>query len=104
MFTFTVELVGQPFQEQQPEDKLLELRSIHLAAQNVGGFEQEGFELSQGDFFSHLSTSSWEMDEVETLSLQVSQEPLSFFSERSFLPHLIDKQPKAILFSEVHTF
>ena len=51
LFPFPVELVGQAFQEQHPEDELLELRGVHLTAQDVGGFEQEGFELGQGDFF-----------------------------------------------------
>jgi hypothetical protein len=44
-----VELVGQALQEQHAEDEFLELRGIHLAAQDVGGLEQEGFELGEGD-------------------------------------------------------
>ena len=46
LLALTVELVGEPFQEQHSEDELLELGGIHLAAQDVGGFEQEGLELA----------------------------------------------------------
>jgi len=38
-------LVGEPLQEEHPEDEFLELRSIHFAAQDVCGLEEEGFEL-----------------------------------------------------------
>ena len=42
---FAVELVGQALEEQQAEDEFLELGRIHLAAQDVRGLEEEGFEL-----------------------------------------------------------
>ena len=45
-----LELVGKALEEEHPEDKFLELRGIHLAAQDVGGFEKKGFELGKGDF------------------------------------------------------
>ena len=45
-----VELVGKALEEEQAEDEFLELRGIHLATQNVGGFEQEAFELGKRDF------------------------------------------------------
>ncbi len=43
--SLAVELVEEPFQEEHPEDELFELRGIHLAAQDVCGLEEEGFEL-----------------------------------------------------------
>ncbi len=46
-----VELVRQALDEQHAEDEFLELASVHLAAQDVGGSEQEAFELGEGDFF-----------------------------------------------------
>ena len=51
LLALAVEFIRQPFQKQQTEDELLKLRSIHLPAQDVGGFEQGGFELREGDFF-----------------------------------------------------
>ena len=51
LLAFAVELVGEPLQEQHAEDELLELRGVHLAAQDVGGFQKEGLELGEGDFF-----------------------------------------------------
>ena len=48
---FAVELVGEPLEEQHPEDEFLELGRIHLAAQNVRSLEQEGLELSEGNLF-----------------------------------------------------
>ena len=39
-----------PLQEQHPEDVLLELRGIHLAAQDVRRREQVAFQLGQGQF------------------------------------------------------
>ena len=44
LFTF-FEHIRTTFQEQHPEDVFLEFRGIHLAAQNVGGFEHVAFEL-----------------------------------------------------------
>ena len=32
----------EAFQEQHPEDIVLELRGVHIASQNVCGFPQEG--------------------------------------------------------------
>ena len=43
-----LEHVRAPLQEQHPEDVLLELGGIHLAAQDVGGPEEVTFELSEG--------------------------------------------------------
>lgn len=40
---------GQLLQEQHTEDEFLELGCIHLAAQDVGRFEQERFKLGEGD-------------------------------------------------------
>ena len=50
LLTFAVELVGEPLQEQHAEDELLKLRGVHLAAQEVGGLQEEGLELGEGDF------------------------------------------------------
>ncbi len=36
------------------EDIVLELRGIHVAAEDVGGFPQEGFELLEGDLVCHV--------------------------------------------------
>jgi hypothetical protein len=52
-----LEHVGAAFQEQHPEDVFLELGGIHLAAQDVGGFEQVALQLGQGQ--RHLWSSSW---------------------------------------------
>ena len=49
LVTFAVELVGQPLQEQHAEDELLKLRGVHLAAQDVGGLQEEELELGKGD-------------------------------------------------------
>ena len=45
-----VELIGEPLQEQHAEDEFLKLRGVHLAAQDVGGLQEEGLELGEGDF------------------------------------------------------
>lgn len=42
-----VELVGGPLQEEHPEDVLLELRGVHLAAEDVGRSEQMPLKLRQ---------------------------------------------------------
>ena len=52
LLALAVELIGQALEEQHAEDEFLELRGIHLAAQNVGGLKEKGFELGEGDFFS----------------------------------------------------
>ena len=52
LLALAVELVGQALQKEHPEDEFLELRSVHLAAQDIRGFEEEGFELGEGDLFS----------------------------------------------------
>ena len=51
LLAFAVELVGEPLQEQHTEDELLELRGVHLAAQDVGGLQKEGLKLGEGDLF-----------------------------------------------------
>ncbi len=45
-----VEFVRQAFDEQHAENEFLELARVHLAAQDVGGLEQETFQLREGDF------------------------------------------------------
>jgi hypothetical protein len=52
IFTLKVEIVRMAFQEEHPEDKFVEFRSIHLATQNVGGLKKEAFELGKGDLFA----------------------------------------------------
>ncbi len=55
---FQLELIGQALEEEHAEDEFLELRGIHLAAQDVGRLEKEGFELGEGDFFAgHVKRS-----------------------------------------------
>jgi len=53
-----IELVGEALDEEQAEDKFLELRGIHFAAQDVGGFEKEAFELGESDFFAGHSVQN----------------------------------------------
>ena len=50
LLAFAVELVGEPLQEQHAEDELLELRGVHLAAQDICGLEEKRLELGEGDF------------------------------------------------------
>jgi len=45
IFPLTVKLVGKALQEEQAENEFLELRGIHLAAQNIGGLEEKRFQL-----------------------------------------------------------
>jgi predicted naringenin-chalcone synthase len=52
LLALAVEFVREALQKKQAEDEFLELRGVHLATQNVGGFEEEAFELGEGDFFS----------------------------------------------------
>ena len=54
LLALAVELVGEALEEEHAEDEFLELRGIHLAAQNIGGLEEKRFELGKGDFFSGL--------------------------------------------------
>lgn len=46
---FILELVGGTLQEQHPEDVLLELRGVHLPAEDVHGREEVAFELGEGE-------------------------------------------------------
>ena len=50
LFALPVKFIGQPFQKQHPKDEFLEFRGVHLAAQDLSGLEQEGFQLGEGDF------------------------------------------------------
>ena len=52
LLPLAVELIRKPLQKQHPEDELLELRGVHLAAQDVRGLEEEGLELGEGDLVS----------------------------------------------------
>ena len=52
LLALAVKLVGEALEEEHAEDEFLELRGVHLAPQDIGGFEKEGFELGEGDFFS----------------------------------------------------
>ena len=52
LLALAVELIGEALEEEHAEDEFLELRGIHLAAKNIGGFKEKGFELGEGDFFS----------------------------------------------------
>ena len=49
LLAFAVELIRQPLQEQHAEYEFLELRGIHLAAQDIGSLQEEGFELGESD-------------------------------------------------------
>ena len=49
LFAFAVELIGEPLQEQHAENEFLKLRGVHLAAQDVGGLQEEGLKLGEGD-------------------------------------------------------
>ena len=51
LLALAIELIRQALEEEHPKDEFLELRRIHLAAQDVGGLEEEGFKLTEGDFF-----------------------------------------------------
>lgn len=46
---FLFEDVGGPFQEQDSEDVLLELRGVHVASEDVSGGEEVTFELGEGE-------------------------------------------------------
>ena len=52
MLALAVEFIGEALEEQHAEDEFLELGGVHLAAQDVGGLEQETFELRERDFFA----------------------------------------------------
>ena len=45
LLALAIKLVGKTLDEKHPEDEFPELRSVHLAAQDVGGLEKECFEL-----------------------------------------------------------
>ena len=51
LLPFPVELVRQPLDEQHPKDELLELGSVHLAAQDVRSLQEEGLKLREGYLF-----------------------------------------------------
>lgn len=48
LFAALVEHIGTALEEQHAEDVFLELRGVHLAAQDVGGLEQVAFQLRKG--------------------------------------------------------
>ena len=52
LLALAVKLVGQTFDEEQTEDEFLELGSVHLATQDVGGLKKEAFELGESDLFA----------------------------------------------------
>lgn len=47
--------IGHALEKEHPEDIFLLLGRMHGAAQNVGGFHQEGFELGEGDLAGRQS-------------------------------------------------
>ena len=51
LLALAIELIRQALEKEHPKDKFLKCRRIHLAAQDVGGFEEESFKLTKGDFF-----------------------------------------------------
>ena len=59
LLALAVEFIRQPLEEQHAEDEFLELGGIHLAAQDVGGLEQEAFELGERDFFADFISFFW---------------------------------------------
>ncbi|WPL17934.1 hypothetical protein Thiowin_02977 [Thiorhodovibrio winogradskyi] len=75
-FTLLLEGIGTALEEQQAKDVFLELRGIHLAAQDVGGREQMPFqfwecELGQGSVaFKKRLVSSACFVRTATLSKQ----------------------------------
>jgi hypothetical protein len=44
----------EAFQEQHPEDVVLELRGVHLTTKYVCGLPEEGLKLSQRKFIGHF--------------------------------------------------
>jgi len=54
LLLLTVELVRQPFEEQHPEDEFLELRGIHIPAQDVARLEQPCFQPSERELLGLL--------------------------------------------------
>ena len=46
---FLVEDIGHALEEEHAEDVLLVFGRVHRAAQDVGGFHEEAFELGEGD-------------------------------------------------------
>lgn len=62
-----VEDVGHALEEQHDEDVLLVFGGIHAAAQDVGGFHQERFELREGDLVgSHGEKSNGMIQRLST--------------------------------------
>ena len=51
LLTLTIELIRQALEKEHSKDEFLKFGRIHLAAQDVGRFEEEGFKLTEGDFF-----------------------------------------------------
>jgi hypothetical protein len=51
LLALAIELIRQALEKEHPKDEFLEFRCIHLARQDVGGLEKEGFKLTEGDFF-----------------------------------------------------
>jgi hypothetical protein len=49
LISLTVKLIGEPLQEQHPEDEFLELGGVHLAAEDIRGLKEKGLELGEGD-------------------------------------------------------
>jgi len=54
-----IKLIRQTLEEQHSEDELLELRGIHLAAQDVSGLQKKRFKLGYCDFFSGQDGFLW---------------------------------------------
>jgi hypothetical protein len=52
LLALAIKLVGKTLDEKHPEDEFPELRSVHLAAQDVGGLEKEAFKLGKRDFLA----------------------------------------------------
>jgi hypothetical protein len=46
----SLELVVDPFEEQHTKDVFLELRRIHVATQDVAGFEENALKAWEGEF------------------------------------------------------
>lgn len=54
---FFVKDVRHALEEEHAEDVFLVFGRVHGAAQDVGGFHQEGFELGEGDALLHYACS-----------------------------------------------
>ncbi len=51
LLPLAVKFVRHPLDKEHAEDIFLEFGGIHLASQDIRGFEQEVFKLFKGDFF-----------------------------------------------------